>query len=445
VGGTGAGQWATITAISSDGHTVTVNNPWAVLPVNGSRYATFDWSSANWIIAGNTATDNEKGIEFFSASIRDILVTNNSLTNNGEILISPTEQPYGAGLFNVVLNTQVLNNTLIDNNGLRPAAISAVSREDYEDNNIGTAIIGLEVRGNSITGSIPNTVYSDASLDDAKALSEGFNVYWQWQTAGTNFVDDGTPSILGTISQGNTLTNSFAALQTNSAVSQTVLAGDTLNNVSTPIVDSILPGDTHGSVGTTTVSTSSPNPPTTVSTIWNQLTIGSYPASILSGQPASTTSFLLPTSEYQIGSGPDSLSMLAQQVTTDMTAIARISVPSSASAATQGLLVFRATSSPTSAFFAFGQSQTGQIIFEWRAYEGGGVGGYTFPYATTPVWVKISKSGNVFEAYFSADGSAWNYGGIVGADFFGGYYVGLASLSDTLTGPPILIDNVDGP
>ena len=444
VGGTGAGQWATITAISSDGHTLQVDKPWAVTPASGSRYSTFDWSASNWIVASNTLSDNEKGIEFFQASIRDILVTNNAMTNNGEILVSPEENGNGAGLFNLVLNTQILNNTLIDNNHLRPAAISAVSREDGQVSNVGTAIIGMEIRGNSITASTPNTYLEDASLDDQKALSEGFNVYWQWQT-NSDFQDDGTPSILGTVIQNNTLNNSLAALETNSAVSQTVLAGNTFNNVGSAIVDQVVPGDTHGSIETTTIAPPSPQA-ISAPLVWNQLTIGSAPANTLTAQPASNTSFLLAPSEYQIGVGPDSLSVLAQQISpSDVVVQARISVPASASPATRGLLVFRADQSSTGAFFAFGLSQNGEVIFQWRACPGCGVSGYTLQYGQAPVWVKVTKTGNDFEAFFSADGANWQYGGLVGADFWGEYYVGLESLSDSLTAPSVLFDNVNVP
>ncbi len=443
VGGTGAGQWATISEISSDGHTITVSKPWAVAPANGSRYATFDWSATNWIVAGNTLADNEKGIEFFQASIRDILVENNSMTNNGEILVSPTEQPNGAGLFNLVLNTQILNNTLVDNNHLRPAAISAVSREDGQVTNMGTAIIGMEIRGNSITGCTPNTYISDASLDDQKARTEGMNVYWQWQT-NADFEDDGTPSILATVIENNTLINSSVGLETNSAVSQTVLAANNLSNVGSPIQDSEVPGDNHGSVGTTTITLPPQGPHTNpVPLVWNQMTIGSAPANRLTGEPASTTSFVLSPSKYEIGSGPDSLSMLAQRISpSDVVVQARISVPVEASPATQGLVVFRADKSATGAFFAFGINQSGEMTFGWRAYPGGSVGGYTMEFGQKPAWVKVTKRGNVFEAYYSADGADWRYCGIVGADFWGEYSVGLASLSDTLSTPSILFDHV---
>ena len=59
VSGKGAGQWATVTSVSGDGHTVYTNKPWIVTPAAGSTYATFDWGAANWIIAGNNLSNND--------------------------------------------------------------------------------------------------------------------------------------------------------------------------------------------------------------------------------------------------------------------------------------------------------------------------------------------------------------------------------------------------
>jgi hypothetical protein len=137
--------------------------------------------------------------------------------------------------------------------------------------------------------------------------------------------------------------------------------------------------------------------------------------------------------------------MLAQQLSGDGTAVARITISPNADAATRGLLVFRADSSATSAFFAFGQSKGGQMIFQYRLNDGGSVAGYTFPYASSPIWVKIVKAGTIFTAYYSGDGVSWKYGGVAGADFIGNYYVGLASLSDSLNEPAIVFDNVSVP
>jgi parallel beta-helix repeat protein len=449
VGGQGAGQWATITAISSDGHTVWVNSSWQVNPTSGSTYATFDWSSANWIIAGNNLSDNEKGIEFFSSSIRDIQVTGNTLTNNGEILVSPTEQPDGAGIFNLVLNTQILNNQLVDNNHLRPAAISAVPREDDENNNFGTSIIGLEVRGNTITGFNPNTLYTDISLDDYKARTEGLNLYWQWQTTWSSFTDNGIPSILGTVIEGNTLNQSVAGIEVNSLTSQTVLAANSFNNAGTVKVDSTVPGASHASIGTVIAGTTAPKIPPVAPpapNVWNQVTIGSLAASKLASEPESVTSFSLGTSLYQFGGTADSLSMLAQQEGSDITAIARITIPSGSNQAAQGLVTFRDSSSPSGAFVSIGVLQNGYVSFAWRCWDGAGLQGYSFAVPMSPVWVKLIKSGNLFQAYFASDGLSWQYAGEIGLTLSGtSYLVGLESLSNTVTGPPIVFDNVSIP
>jgi len=447
VGGKGAGQWSTINYVTSDGHTVYVNKPWLVQPQAGSTYATFDWSAANWIIADNALSDNEKGIEFFNSSIRDILITGNRLTNNGEILISPTEQPNGSGLFNLVLNTQVTNNTLVDTNKLRPAAISAVSREDGQNTNFGTAIIGFEARGNSITGATPNTVLAAGWLDDSKALTEGFNLYWQWQTLWSNFIDNGTPSIVGSIFQDNTLNDSAAAIHMNSGVSQTVFADDDLNHVTSTQVDLTLPGATHASLGTVHLATpaitnGTPAPPN----VWKQLTVGSLPAASLKPQPATAKSFTLSPSLYQIGTGSDSFSMLARQMSNDMAIIAKVGVPTSASAGTEAQIVFRTNANPLSGFVSLGQLQNGSIIFQYRVWQGAGVGGYTFSHSQSPVWLRLTKSGNDYEGQFSDDGVNWQNGGLIGA-LLGdtNFDVGLEYLSDTLSGPAVTFSNVSLP
>ena len=208
--------------------------------------------------------------------------------------------------------------------------------------------------------------------------------------------------------------------------------------------------DSHAVVSGVFFDTPAPSSPIIrAPDVWNQMTIGSLPTSVLASEPASVTSFLLEPSDYQIGGkNPDSLSMLAQHISpsaspSNIVVEAKISVPATASPATRGLLVFRKNSSPTAAFLGFGIDQSGQIIFQWRACAGCDVNGYTLPYGQEPVWVRVTKTGNNFEAFFSPDGVNWRYGGLVGADFWGDYYVGLESLSDTLTAPPVSFDSVN--
>lgn len=443
VSGQGAGQWSPISGISPDGHTVWVANPWSVQPTSGSHYATFDWSAANWIVAGNAMSDNEKGIEFFDASLRDILITNNQLTNNSQILITPTEQPVGAGLFNLVLHTQITNNVISDTNHQRPAAISIVPREDFQNNNFGVAVIGAELRGNFISGYNPSTVISPNSLDDSKAITEGINLYWEWQTTWSNFMDDGTPSVVGTIIQGNTLSNDQAGIFLNSGIYHTVLAANINHSVGTPVADVSLPGVSHASIDTVVAGAVSGR--IVSGAAWNQVTVGSLGASSLASQPASTTSFSLATSQYQFNTGSDSFSMLAEQVSADSTTTARVSISQSASAASRGLITFRSSASPTSPFVSAGVLQTGEFYVEWRPSDGAPVSNWALamPNIENPLWIRIVKSGNVFQPYFSHDGNFWGPGIEINSTFDSpGYLVGLESLSDSIFSPIIQFDNV---
>jgi hypothetical protein len=221
--------------------------------------------------------------------------------------------------------------------------------------------------------------------------------------------------------------------------------------VGTSKVDDTIPGSSHASVGTV-IAGSAPriitptDPPPATQNVWNQVTVGSPATSVLASEPASVTSFSLAASLYQIGSGPDAFSMLAQPVYTDVSAIARITIPAGSSNAAEGLVTFRESAATNSAFVSVGVTETGQVNFQWRCWDGADVYGYSFPAGTSPLWVKLIKAGNLVQAYFSGDGLSWQYVGEIGVLFgSSNYLVGLASLSNTLTGAPVVFDNVSIP
>jgi hypothetical protein len=245
--------------------------------------------------------------------------------------------------------------------------------------------------------------------------------------------------------EGNTLNWSVAGIEVNSLTSQTVLASNSFNNVGTVKVDGTVSGASHASVGTVIAGSAAPKIPVTLN-VWNQVTIGSLAASQLPSEPASVTSFSLGTSLYQFGGTSDSFSMLAQQESSDITAIARITMPSGESSAAQGLVTFRDSSSPSGAFVSVGVLQNGYVTFQYRCWDGAGVQGYTFPVQMSPVWVKLIKSGNLFQAYVASDGLSWQYAGEIGLAFASSnYLVGLEGLSNTVSGPAIVFDNVSLP
>lgn len=253
VSGKGFGQWRTISSVATDGHSITVDMPWNVEPAAGDHYAVVNWSAADWIIAGNTMSDNQKGIEIFNASARDILITHNTMTDNSGVMISPDQRaPNG---FNATYGIEVSDNVITDGKGLRPAYISIVPREDSQTSAFGTAVLGVEVRRNKLVASRPNTMVQHT--DDEKAVVEGFNCYWQWQTAAGKLEDTHIPVVLGAIFQGNTVVNSDTAFYLNSGSYQTNIDGTMTQDVHTILRDDVIPGATHASVGTVVRGTSS--------------------------------------------------------------------------------------------------------------------------------------------------------------------------------------------
>ena len=51
----------------ANNNTLQLDRPWDVIPEAGAHYSTFDWSAANWLVKGNSLTDNPRGILLYSA------------------------------------------------------------------------------------------------------------------------------------------------------------------------------------------------------------------------------------------------------------------------------------------------------------------------------------------------------------------------------------------
>ena len=81
-------------------------------------------------------------------------------------------------------------------------------------------------------------------------MVEGFNCYWQWQTASGKLEDTNTAVVLGAIFQSNTVVNSDTAFYLNSGSYQTNIDGTITQDVHTILRDDVIPGATHAAVGT---------------------------------------------------------------------------------------------------------------------------------------------------------------------------------------------------
>lgn len=247
VSGTGAGQWRTITAVSPNG-TLSLQTPWQVVPTPGAHYAVFDWAADQWTVADNTLIGNEKGIEWWDASVHDVFVGSNTLLDDGGILISPSEQ--APRLFGFVSGVEIINNKVSDVLGERPAYIGIIPREDGESTGFGLAVNGAEIRNNAIIAHTPNTFITNYSYDDSKAVAEGIDIYWQWQTPGALSEEFVIAPVLATVVEGNSLSGSDTGIYLNSGAYQTTIVSTIASDVTTFEKDDVLPGMNEGSAQT---------------------------------------------------------------------------------------------------------------------------------------------------------------------------------------------------
>jgi Pectate lyase superfamily protein len=249
VSGKGTGQWRTITGLASN-NTLKLDRPWDVIPESGSHYATFGWSAANWIVKGNTLTDNPRGIMLYSASSRDVAIVGNTLVNNGGIYLR-TDQRSAANTHTVIYNVQILNNKVSNTNNLRGAYIGNISAHVNKETTFGVGLIGLEIRDNTLTAYTPNTKPNTGQFGD-EPISEGYRNLVRYEYGSTTpFKEIGQPALLGTIFQGNTANNSDNSFQVSTGAYQTTIWKSTTNNYTRFLKDDVFQGASHGS--TTTV------------------------------------------------------------------------------------------------------------------------------------------------------------------------------------------------
>ena len=93
--------------------------------------------------------------------------------------------------------------------------------------------------------------------------------------------------------------------------------------------------------------------------------------------------------------------------------------------------MFRSDLSAASAFVAVGISGSGAVSFRRRAGSGQTATSQQVAAATPsfPVWLRLSKEGQVVTAYRSADGLTWQALGTATVAFPSAFHVGVASSS----------------
>ena len=178
------------------------------------------------------------------------------------------------------------------------------------------------------------------------------------------------------------------------------------------------------------------------------MTVGSQPAAKPASEPVTDTNFELSPSVAQFGGTIDSFGMLARYKSNNTELMAQITVPANASSAESGALTFRADSTSSSAFVSVGVLQTGEYFARWRYASGQTATGWRIPVAPpgTPLWVRLGKSGDLFRTAYSLDGVRWSDWTSISCEIGpDNYLVGLASNSNTASGPAVTFASVSVP
>lgn len=251
VSGRGTGQWRKIVGVA-DNNIFKLDRPWDIVPEQNDHYITFAWSAANWIVKGNTLTDNPRGILLYNASSRDIAIVDNTLKNNGGIYLRTVQQVASDGnngQNTAIFNVQILNNNVSNNSGLRGAFIGNISAHVSKETTFGVGVFGLEVRGNTLTAHTPNTQPNPA-VDEV--IFEGYNNIVRYQyTYAAPFKETEQPAILGAIFQSNQANNCDDTYQLSTGAYRTTIWKSLTNNTKELIKDDVFnSGASRASTGT---------------------------------------------------------------------------------------------------------------------------------------------------------------------------------------------------
>ena len=173
--GSATGQWRAIQAIDTSTKSLTLNQPWSPVPEVGSLYSIFVWTLMNASIQGNTLIDNPNGIVLwdggYSCTVQDNVLAN----SRGIVLraadVSPSNpylspNPESRRSHHVAVNDKILNNTVSNTSGVRPAYIALDVEAFDTDNYHGMGMIQVQVGGNTVQpySANPNQIYNNAEI-----------------------------------------------------------------------------------------------------------------------------------------------------------------------------------------------------------------------------------------------------------------------------------------
>ena len=244
---------------------------------------------------------------------------------------------------------------------------------------------------------------------------------------------------------GNTIT----AYESANGSTWNLVASDTFSMPATVYVGLAVSSHVTGTTATATFDSVTvggsapppPPPPPTLPSGWSDGDIGSVP--IAGTASYSNGTFSVTGSGADVWGTADAFNYARAQMTGDGTIIARVASVQYADKWTKAGVMIRETLAAGSAHAFMLVSPGKGLAFQRRPAANGDSVSTAGSLNTAPRWVKLTRTGNVFNAYESGDGANWTLVGTETIPMGSTVYVGLAVASHTTsTSATATFDNV---
>jgi len=144
---------------------------------------------------------------------------------------------------------------------------------------------------------------------------------------------------------------------------------------------------------------------------WTQCDVG--PCGVPGAAAYKNGTFWIDGSGAKIGSKSDEFHYVWQFATGDCSIVARVAtIENTDDAAKAGIMIREASGAANSRYAGVFVSAGNGVLFQRRTNSGGNTVSSSLAAATAPCWLKLTRTGDTFRAYYSPDGVTWTqFGG----------------------------------
>lgn len=207
----------------------------------------------------------------------------------------------------------------------------------------------------------------------------------------------------------------FTAYTSVDGTTWTVIVGSsvTLPNLNGALLAGLALASHSGNIATTTIdivsiTQSAPPPPPSMQicpTGWTCTDVGNPAAT--GGQNLTNGIWTVQSTGYDIWGAADQFHFVDQSVAADGTISADVTAQTNTDPWAKAGVMFRTTSDPGAIYYGVFVTPGNGLAIQYRATQGGSTS-QSLVAGTVPAFIKVARSGNIFTAYTSTNGTAWS-------------------------------------